>query len=413
MICRMKKFIYFTLFLSVMFAKSKPVKVGADVLFESRCDLIEGKRVGLITNHSALLSNGKHLADALFENPNVKLTALFGPEHGVRGDAPDGGTITDTIDAKTGVPVFSLYGKFNKPTDEMLRNVDVLLFDIQDVGSRYYTFISTMFLCMEAAAEHNIPFIVLDRPNPINGYSIEGPIRVDSLKSFVGWAPIPIRHGMTIGELAVMANLSGWLEHHKKTRLTVVEMEHWEREMWYDQTKLKWIKPSPNMSDVATATVYPGTCLVEGTNVSEGRGTEKPFEYIGAPWIDGKILAKELNKLYLSGVTFESIEFTPKDIPNVASNPKYKDEQCHGIFVHVTDRKRFESVKTGLTIIAAIHHLYPDSFQFKKGFDRLMGTPVPRTMLMDGKSVDEIINLWKDQLDEFKKIRKKALLYNK
>lgn len=411
----MKKLLVILLVLfSIIPAKPKTVKVGADVLFESRFDLIKGKRVGLITNHSALLSNGKHLADALVEHKNVKLVVLFGPEHGVRGDAPDGRTVHDTLDEKTGVPVFSLYGKTNKPTKEMLKDVDVLVYDIQDVGVRFYTFISTMFLCMESAAENHIPFIVLDRPNPIDGVTLDGPIRNDSLKSFVGWAPIPIRYGMTIGELAVMANLSGWLENREKAELTVVTMKNWKRGMWYDQTTLRWVKPSPNIKDLATATVYPGTCMIEGTNLSEGRGTDRPFEYIGAPWVDGKKLSKELSSYKLPGAQFESIEFTPKEIPNVASNPKYKDRQCGGIYIRVTNRNKFQAVRTGLAVVFAAHKLFPDSLAFReKGFDRLMGTPVPRQMLQNGSSVGEIVATWEPQLKEFMKQRKKALLYLK
>jgi uncharacterized protein YbbC (DUF1343 family) len=408
----MEKIILLFLIVTMLAAKPKNVKVGADVLFESRFDLIKGKRIGLVTNHTAVLSNGKHLADALHERTDVELKVLFGPEHGVRGDTPDGGQINDSVDEKTGVPVVSLYGRINKPTPEMLKDIDVLLFDIQDVGTRFYTYISTMFLCMEAVAENNIHFVVLDRPNPITGTHVEGPLRVDSLKTFVGWVPIPIAHGMTIGELAVMANLEGWLEGHKKAKLTVVTMENWKRSLWYDQTTLKWIKPSPNIRALETAVVYPGTCMVEGINVSEGRGTEKPFEYISAPWIDGKVLAKKLNEKKLSGVLFEPIECTPQEIPNVASNPKYKGVKCGGIFVKVTNRNTYESVRTGIAIVHAIHELYPDSLRFRdRGFDRLTGTPLVREMILAGKSVEDIEATWKRELSEFIKKREKALLY--
>lgn len=404
---------FLLLCLSMLVAKpAKKIKVGADVLFESRTELIKGKRVGLVTNHSAILSNGKHLADALNEFGDTKLVLLFGPEHGVRGDAPDGRTVVDTIDEKTGVPIISLYGRINKPTPEMLKDVDVLIFDIQDVGARFYTFISTMFICMEAAAENNIHFVVLDRPNPITGVRVEGPIRVDSLKTFVGWVPIPIMHGMTVGELAVMANTSGWLKDRKPAKLSVVKMENWKRKQWYDETKLQWIKPSPNMSSLRTATIYPGMCLIEGTNVSEGRGTENPFEYIGAPWINGKELAKKLNTKKLTGVKFEAIEFTPREIQNVASNPKYKDQLCGGVYVKVINRNIINSVKIGLTVVSEIHTLYKDSLKFReRGFDRLAGTPVIREMILQGKSITEIEETWKEDLKEFMKQRKKVLLY--
>lgn len=391
---------------------AKKTKVGADVLFESRSELIKSKRIGLITNHTAVLSNGKHLADALSEFGDAKLVVLFGPEHGVRGDAPDGRTIHDTTDEKTGVPVISLYGKINKPTPDMLKDVDVLIYDIQDVGARFYTYISTMFICMEAAAENNIHFIVLDRPNPITGVNVGGPIRVDSLKTFVGWVPIPTMHGMTVGELAVMANTSGWLKDRKPAKLSVVKMEYWKRKQWYDETKLQWIKPSPNMSSLNTATVYPGMCLIEGINVSEGRGTDKPFEYIGAPWINGKELAKKLNEERLPGVKFEAVEFTPHEIPNVASNPKYKEQLCSGVYVNVVNRNKINSVKIGLTVVSEIHTLYKDSLKFReRGFDRLAGTPVIREMILQEKSINEIEASWKEEVKEFMKQRKRVLLY--
>lgn len=409
----MKNTLLFILCNSILIA-GPGIKVisGADVLFKNRTELISGKKVGLVTNHSAVLSNGQHLADALFSFKSTSLVALFGPEHGVRGDAPDGRTVRDTIDIKTGVPVYSLYGTINKPTPEMLRNVDVLIFDIQDVGARFYTFISTMFLTMEAAAENNIPFIVLDRPNPINGNNVEGPIRLDSLKTFVGWVPIPIAHGMTVGELALMANNSGWLKDGKKSNLTVVQMEHWNRSLWYDETNLPWIKPSPNMKSLETAIVYPGQCLIEGTNVSEGRGTDRPFEYIGAPWIDGGKLSRLLNSLTLPGVIFEPVEFSPKEIPNVASNPKFKDMVCQGIYLRVTDRNTFQSVKTGIAVVWGIHSLFPDSLMFRnRGFDRLAGTPSVRQHIVEGKTVNDIVSSWNDELEEFKTLRKASLLY--
>ncbi len=403
------------MFCSVLAAQTslvKSVKTGADLLFEKHYDLIEGKRVGLVTNHSAMLSNGVHLADALMRDPKVKLVALFGPEHGIRGDAPDGRSIQGGVDTKTGVPVYSLYGRINKPTDEMLKNVDVLIYDIQDVGVRFYTFTSTMMLAMEAAAEHHIPYIVLDRPDPIRGVDVEGPIRDDSLKSFVGWAPVPMAYGMTIGELATMVNDKGWLANGVKANLTVVKMENWKRSEWYDETGLAWIKPSPNMPTLQTAIVYPGMCLIEGTNVSEGRGTKKPFEYFGAPWINGQQLAQELNGEKLAGVEFVPIQFTPRDIEHVTSNPKYKGERCSGIFVHVTDRNAFLRVKIGIAVVTALHKLFPDNFKFSnRRFDLLSGSPRVREMILEGKTVDEIVTSWQDEVRKFEETRAKYLLY--
>jgi uncharacterized protein YbbC (DUF1343 family) len=389
-----------------------PVKAGADLLFEQHSGLINGKRIGLVTNHTARLADGRHLADALHALPGVTLTALFGPEHGIRGDAPDGRTITDSVDATTGVKVYSLYGKVSKPTPAMLKDVDVLIFDIQDVGARFYTFISTLFLTMEAAAENNIPFIVLDRPNPIGGVYCDGPIRLDSLKSFVGWAPMPIAHGLTVGELAEMANGEGWLKDRVKARLTVVTMEGWKRELYYDDLSLAWVKPSPNMRTVATAIVYPGACLIEGTNVSEGRGTEKPFETIGAPWIDPDSLSHALNAQSLPGVVFEPAVFTPHEIAGVSS-PKFKDTECRGVFIRVTDRRAFSPVTAGIAVVSAIHAMYPTRMTFRdKGFDRLAGTPLVRTMILHDRSVEEIAAWWRPQADAFSKLRQQYFLYN-
>lgn len=391
---------------------SSQVKTGADVLFEKYFNLVEGKRVGLVTNHSALLSNGKHLADALFEDKRTKLVALFGPEHGVRGDAPAGARIQNAVDTKTGVPVYSLYGAINKPTDEMLKDVDVLIFDLQDVGVRFYTYISTLSYAMEAAAEHNIPYIVLDRPNPIRGTWVEGFNREDTLRSFVGLHPIVVAHGMTIGELATMYNKEGWLKNGIKAKLTVVKMEGWKRTMWYDQTGLRWVRPSPNLPTLKSATVYPGTCFIEGTNLSEGRGTERPFEFIGAPYVDGVRWASTLNDCKLNGVTFEAIEFTPRSIENVAMHPKHESVKCGGILVNVTDREAFEPVRTGVFILSSAKKLFPDSLKWReRSIDRLAGTPRLRNAIDAGMPPEKIVQMWKEDVDKFKVVRQKHLLY--
>ena len=388
------------------------VKVGADVLIEKRFDLIKGKRVGIVCNHTALLSDGGHLVDVLYGRPDVKVVALFGPEHGIRGDAPDGKSIEHGMDAKTHVPVYSLYGKTTKPTDEMLKGVDVLVFDIQDIGARFYTFISTLSLAMEAAAEHHIPYIVLDRPNPIRGTWVEGPIREDSLKSFVGLQPIPVVHGMTVGELATMFNQEHWLKNGVKANLTVVKMEGWRRGMWYDETGIQWVRPSPNMPTMKTAVVYPGACLIEGTNVSEGRGTERPFEYLGAPWIDGKKLSDELNSHKLPGVKFVAVQFTPVDIERVTVDPKFEGQNCGGILINVTDRNVYEPLRTGVCLVSALKKLYPNDFAFRtQRFDRLMGVSWVREMINAGKSPEEITKRWRQDEEEFKELREKYLLY--
>ena len=376
------------------------VKTGADLLFTKYFKYIKGKNIGVITNPTALLSDGRHLVDALYENKEVKIAALFGPEHGIRADTT--GAVKNSIDPITGIPVYSLYGKTYKPTSAMMKNIDVLIFDIQDVGARFYTFISTLGLAMEAASEKGIPIIVLDRPNPIRGEYVDGPVALDSMESFVAYAPIPAAYGMTIGELALMYNQEGWLHNGKKCNLIVAKMEGWTRNLWYNQTGLKWIKPSPNMTSLSTAIVYPGTCIFEGTNVSEGRGTDKPFEYIGAPWLNAVEAAKDLNHYNLEGVKFEPIQITPVKTPNNAAQPKYFNQKCNDVYIKVTDRNIFKPVESALYLFWEIKKNCPENFKWReKTFDRLCGTPKVRLMLDEGKSPGEIISSWKEDLNIF------------
>ncbi len=265
---------------------------------------------------------------------------------------------------------------------------------------------------MEAAAEHNIPFIVLDRPNPIRGVWVEGFLREDSLRSFVGLHPIPVAHGMTIGELATMYNNEGWLKNGVKASLIVMKMEGWKRTMWYDQTGIRWIKPSPNMPTLQSAVVYPGTCFVEGTNLSEGRGTERPFEYIGAPFVDGKKWANVLNALKLNGVKFEPVEFTPRSLQNITTHPKHESMKCGGIFVNVTDRNAYEPVKVGVYVLSTAKKLFADSLKWReRSIDRLSGTPKLRTSIDAGVPPERIVSMWKEDVEKFKKVRAKHLLY--
>jgi len=403
----------FTLFSFLGAPLFSQVKTGADLLLTKYRVLVAGKRVGLITNQTGRLSDGRFLADVLHKDPDVTLAALFGPEHGIRGAAPAGVRQSDNVDSATGVPAYSLYGKNYKPTPAMLKGIDVLLFDIQDVGARFYTYISTLSYAMEAAAEQGIPFVVLDRPNPIRGTWVEGFGREDSLRSFVGLQPIPIVHGMTVGELATMYNNEGWLAGGIHANLTVVKMEGWKRNMWYDQTGLPWISPSPNIPTIESAVVYPGMCLVEGTNLSEGRGTVRPFEYISAPYVDGKKLAAELNAAHLPGVRFEPMAVTPVSIPGASTNPKYKGEECGGVFVHVTDRNVYEPVKAGVYLIAAAKKLYPHQFRWRshRGIDRLAGTPRFRQAIDEGWPPERIAGLWKMEVKQFRTLRAASLLY--
>ncbi|MTW87184.1 DUF1343 domain-containing protein [Virgibacillus dakarensis] len=384
-----------------------PFELGVDVLLNEKIDKIKGKNVGLITNPTGVDQNLNSIVDVLFHHEDVNLVALYGPEHGVRGGAQAGEGVDFYIDEKTGLPVYSLYGDTKKPTPEMLEGVDVLLFDIQDVGARFYTYIYTMAYAMEAAAENDIEIIVLDRPNPISGLNVQGPVLDPDYSSFVGLYPIPQRHGMTVGELALLFNE----EFDINAELTVVNMHGWERSMYYDDTPLAWVLPSPNMPTLDTAIVYPGAALIEGTNVSEGRGTTKPFELIGAPFIDADALAEQLNAADLPGVRFRAAYFTPQF-------SKHAGELSGGIEIYVTDRAAYQSIKTGLTIVKTIHDMYQDDFAFRAEnndgisfFDNLIGNGWVREKIEQGASVDEITNEWQADLQAFKEVRRDYLLY--
>ncbi|WP_085524542.1 exo-beta-N-acetylmuramidase NamZ family protein [Tuberibacillus sp. Marseille-P3662] len=388
---------------------AKTFQMGVETLLEDRMDLVKGKNVGLITNPTGVDQELNSVVDRLYNHPDVNLVSLYGPEHGVRGSAQAGGSVDSYTDPVTGLPVYSLYGDTKKPTPDMLEGVDVLMFDIQDVGSRFYTYIYTMALAMEAAAENDIKFVVLDRPNPIGGTKVEGPVLNPEYASFVGKYPIPLRHGMTVGELAKLFNQ----EFDIGADLTVVKMDGWKRSMDYDDTPLDWVLPSPNMPTLDTALVYPGAAWIEGTNVSEGRGTTRPFELIGAPFINSQALADTLNTLELPGVNFRAASFTP-----VYS--KHSGELCNGIQIHVTDRDAYEPVKTGLSIVKTIHDLYPEDFQFRAEnangvsyFDKLVGNGWIREKIEQGASIESIVNQWQPKLKRFKKVREEYLLYEK
>lgn len=410
-------------------AQAPPVKVklGVDVLFEKHLGLIKGKKIGLITNPSGVNGRLVSTIDLFRNHPEVELAALYSPEHGVRGNAQAGEYVPYYMDEKFKIPVFSLYGPSMKPPSGMLKNIDefmrsfdtthadkklesgmtknidVLVYDIQDVGTRVYTYEATMAYAMQAAAEAGIDFIVLDRPNPITGAHMEGPIlEYPEFSSFVGLYPVPLRFGLTIGEMARLYNDKF---QASKARLTVVPMEGWTRGMWFDQTGLPWVIPSPNMPTPETAMVYPGQVFFEGTNLSEGRGTTRPFEFFGAPWIDGFELAKKLNALGLPGVVFREQWFNP-----VFS--KFKDDRCGGCQLHVTDRESYRSLETTLHVIKTIRDMYPGRFQFhEKYFDKIMGTASVRKALEAGQSVAEIVAGWTAGLSGFADFRKPYLLY--
>lgn len=371
---------------------------GIDVLKRDGFAMLKGKRVGLITNHTGRDAEGNSTIDLLHKAPDVKLVALFSPEHGIRG-ALDQPNVANSVDEKTGLPIFSLYGESRTPTPEMLKDLDVLVFDIQDVGARFYTYISTMGLALEAAAKNKKTFVVLDRVNPIGGESVEGPLADTDKLSFIAFHPIPIRHGMTVGELAQLFNK----ERAFNADLVVVRVEDWKRGEWLDETGLTWINPSPNMRSLTQATLYPGVCLLEPVNVSVGRGTDTPFELVGAPWIDGRKLADALNKAGLPGVRFVPVKFTPK-----AS--VHQGVECGGINILITDRAVFEPVLTGFEISAQIKKLFSKDLSTER-FNRLLVNQKIFDAFRSGADGRALKQIWEPELESFRAIRRKYLLY--
>jgi uncharacterized protein YbbC (DUF1343 family) len=381
------------------------VRPGVDVLLDDPSKYLVSPKVGLVTNPSGVTGGLVPTVDAFLGHPDIELVAVFGPEHGATGDKQDALTIGSTVDPDFGLPFYSLYGEVQKPTESMLEGIENLVYDIQDVGARFYTYVSTLTYCLEVASENGVPFVVLDRPDPINGVTVEGNILEPGFASFVGLHPIPIRHGMTIGELALLINEGVGAE------LEVVEMEGWSRGKWFDETRLPWVQPSPNIPTPETATVYPGTCLFEGVNVSEGRGTTRPFEYVGAPWIDGRRWASSLNELVLGGVVFRACSFTP-----IFS--KYENERCGGVQLHVTDRDSFKPVETALHMLTTAIGLWPDDFEWlppsyddRRHFDLLAGTDNIREGLSRGTAIRDVVEGWKEGLRGFERLRKGCVLY--
>lgn len=380
--------------------------LGAERLLEEEVALIAGRCLGLITNHSGVDGGLRATADRLHQAAGARLVALFGPEHGIRGDAADGERVEGGRDRRTGVPVHSLYGQTRQPTPEMLEGIEVMLFDIQDVGARFYTYLYTMSLGMEACAAQDIPFVVLDRPNPLGGVVLEGNILDPAFASFVGKYPIPIRYGMSAGELARF--FKG--EYGIGVELKVVELRGWQVDGGWAQTGLPWVPPSPNMPAVDTAEVYPGMCFFEGTNVSEGRGTPKPFEQVGAPYIEGHRLADALNALELPGACFRPVCFQP-------TASKYAGQVCQGVQVHVLDRRVFRPVRVGLEAVAMVRKLWPDQFAWRvpqggiHNFDLLAGTDQLRLALDQGQRVAELEAGWEVGLRAFRQRCGPYLLY--
>jgi uncharacterized protein YbbC (DUF1343 family) len=386
-------------------------RLGVEILLNEKLDLIRGQRIGLVCNQASVLPDLSHVADIFGARDEFELTTLFGPQHGIRGDVQYNMIETPHVrDSRTGIMVYSLYSEVREPTEEMLADLDTIVVDLQDVGCRIYTFIYTMANCMRAAAKFGKRVVVCDRPNPINGNAVEGNITEDEFKSFVGQFELPTRHGMTIGELAKMFN-----DHFGiGCDLKVVEMEGWTREMWGDQTGLPWVLPSPNIPDVDTCIVFPATVHIEGTELSEGRGTTLPFFLNGAPFIDAYAWAAELRKFNFPGVAFREAYFQPTFC-------EFAGQTCGGVQIHITDREAFTPVIVGIALVKTAYNMYPDNFQWRQNayeyvfdknpFDVVCGTDKIRKAIESGESLKEIEEPWTKQLQDFSELRKPYLLY--
>ncbi len=370
---------------------------GIDVLRAEHFSALAGKRVGLVTNHTGVAADGTSSIELLRRARDCQLVALFSPEHGIRGSQE--GAVGSTIDKKTGIPVYSLYEGNRRPSLEILRRLDVLVYDIQDVGARFYTYPTTLAYCMEEAARVGIPVFILDRPNPLGGLIVEGPMLDADKTSFIGYIPLPVRHGMTVGELARYYNR----ENKIGTDLRVIEMQGWRREFYYDQTGQRWISPSPNLRSLLSALLYPGVCLLEASNVSVGRGTERPFEIIGAPWIEPVSLASALNDARVPGVRFVPQNYTP-----TAST--HRGAECGGISILLTDRNRFSPLLTGLTLVSVLYRQYSDQFAIDKVL-RILGNANALKALKSGESPESVLRNANLEMDGFRTKREKALIY--
>jgi uncharacterized protein YbbC (DUF1343 family) len=373
------------------------VQVGIDVLEGEKFAALRGKHVGLITNHTGLDSQGRLTIDLLTHAPGVTLVALFSPEHGLAGRNDE--RIDSTKDAATGLPIYSLYGTTLRPTDQMLQGLDALVFDVQDAGVRFYTYTTTMAYCMEEAAKHNIAFFVLDRPNPLGGEIIEGPVLDADKTSFTAYYPLPVRYGLTIGELAQFFNT----ENHIGCDLHVIAMKNWHRNYFFESTGTRWIPPSPNLRTLKGSILYPGLEILQNAGVSVGRGTQTPFEEFGAPWIGGEDVAAALNERHLPGVHFAPEPF----IPVVGL---YSGQRCGGVSVRVTDRFTARSMQVGIEIATILKRLYPSKFDVEK-LMFLLGNAETVRQLQDGVSPETIISSWSSDLSKFDAVRRKYFLY--
>ncbi len=388
------------------------VFTGLDVLENMAFEPLQGHNVGIITNHTAVNRQGEHLVDLISGVEGIALTAIFAPEHGFRGTSQAGDAIPGGVDSATGVPVYSLYGADREPTAAMLEGIDILVYDIQDVGARFYTYISTMGYVLEAGAKFQLPVMILDRPNPI-GRRVGGNVLDAGYESFVGRYKIPIQYGLTIGELARMVIGETMIPDLGEVELHVVECEGWTSDKVWSETDLNWLPPSPNMRNTNETLTYPGLCLLEGVRISEGRGTEYPFEYVGAPYMDGQLIAQELLATGLQGFTVEPVSYTPVDMPGVAMNPIFEAEKVRGVNITVTDPGSFKAVEFLVHLLVITKQNYPADFGWRHvtGPDRLWGGSGLREMIDAGESAETIIASYQDELQEYLHLREQYLIY--
>jgi uncharacterized protein YbbC (DUF1343 family) len=384
---------------AVQFAPASDTRTGVDVLVRERFQRLAGRSVGLITNHTGFDRSGRRTIDLLAGAPGVKLSAIFAPEHGVEGTAAPGARIESGRDAATGVPVLSLYGKTRRPTADMLRGIDTLVYDVQDVGARFYTYMSTLGAVMEEAAKNGIDVVVLDRPNPIDGVTVEGPVSDPDRTSFIAYFPMPARYGMTIGELAMMFNG----EKKMGVKLAVVRMDNWRRAEWFDQTGLRWVDPSPNLRNLYSTTLYPGLNVLNMRGLSIGRATEHPYNVLGAPWIEEARLAARLNSRGIEGVSFVPVRFTP-----AADN--FAGQECGGVFLNLLDRRRLNTGRLGVELVAALWNLYPGRFDLDGTLARV-GSKAVVDAIRRGEDPARIERSWQPGLERFRQIRARYLLY--
>jgi len=394
-----------------MTKETRPINLGVERLLTEKIDLLRGARIGLVCNQASVNHGFRHVADLFHEHPDIDLKVLFGPQHGIRGDVQDNMIETGhATDRKTGLPIYSLYSETREPTEEMLRDVDIIVFDLQDVGTRIYTFVYTLANCMRAAKRFGKKVIACDRPNPIGGKEVAGVVLDPACSSFVGQFPIATRHGMTVCELGQMFND----EFGIGCDLECIPMSGWSRSLWYDQTDAPWVLPSPNIPVPDTTTVFPATVHIEGTQLSEGRGTTKPFEFVGAPYIDAEDFAEALAGFNFPGVYFRACGFMP-------TFQKHAQQACGGVQIHVTDREAFEPVSAGIAIVKTAFDMYGEQFRWKdppyeyeydrNPFDLIAGTSLVREAIERGDSLESISASWQPRLDEFKSTRRAFLLY--